>query len=123
VCGAGRLTVWRTAAYQGEIDRLTRRSKAAEGAFLDAYKALAETPDPAPLLAAALVRPSVPGLYETTVVPRTDRRDGVVAGRRRAREYRSSRCYAQRTAGCERKWTLSRATMWTHAARAPLSRG
>lgn len=45
-------------AYQGEIDALTRRSKASESAFLSAYKLLAEAPDPYPLLDAAVVRPS-----------------------------------------------------------------
>ena len=49
-------TVRRHTAYQGEIDRLTKRSKFAESAFLDAYKKLADVPDPAPMLAAAFVR-------------------------------------------------------------------
>lgn len=42
-------------AYQGEIDQLTRRSKVSESAFLNAYKLLAEAPDPYPLLDAAVV--------------------------------------------------------------------
>ena len=46
-------------AYQGEIDQLTRRSKVSESAFLNAYKLLAEAPDPYPLLDAAVVRPIV----------------------------------------------------------------
>ncbi|CED82054.1 Transcription factor/CCAAT displacement protein CDP1 [Phaffia rhodozyma] len=41
-------------AYQSEIDQLTRRSKVAENAFLNAYKLLAEAPDPYPLLDAAV---------------------------------------------------------------------
>ncbi|KAK7005732.1 Golgi membrane protein [Favolaschia claudopus] len=41
-------------AYQSEIDSLTKRSKASENAFLDVYKALAEAPDPYPLLEAAV---------------------------------------------------------------------
>ncbi|KAJ7772547.1 CASP C terminal-domain-containing protein [Mycena maculata] len=41
-------------AYQGEIDSLTKRSKASENAFLDVYKVLAEAPDPYPLLEAAV---------------------------------------------------------------------
>ena len=36
--------------YQAEIDSLTKRSKAAELAFLGAFKALRDVPDPAPLL-------------------------------------------------------------------------
>ncbi|TFK44378.1 CASP C terminal-domain-containing protein [Crucibulum laeve] len=41
-------------AYQTEIDNLTKRSKAAENAFLDVYKVMAEAPDPYPLLEAAV---------------------------------------------------------------------
>ncbi|KAF8348313.1 CASP C terminal-domain-containing protein [Amanita rubescens] len=41
-------------AYQIEIDNLTKRSKASENAFLNAYKILAEAPDPYPLLEAAV---------------------------------------------------------------------
>lgn len=41
-------------AYQTEIDSLTKRSKAAENAFLSVYKVLAEAPDPYPLLEAAV---------------------------------------------------------------------
>jgi homeobox protein cut-like len=37
-------------AYQTEIDSLTRRCKNSENAFLSVYKALAEAPDPYPLL-------------------------------------------------------------------------
>ena len=48
-------------AYQGEIDQLTRRSKVSESAFLNAYKLLAEAPDPYPLLDAAVV--STPSAY------------------------------------------------------------
>lgn len=44
------------AAYQTEIDSLTKRSKTAENAFLNVYKVLAEAPDPYPLLEAAVVR-------------------------------------------------------------------
>lgn len=43
------------AAYQTEIDCLTRRSKVSENAFLNVYKLLAEAPDPYPLLDAAVV--------------------------------------------------------------------
>lgn len=43
------------AAYQTEIDNLTKRSKAAESAFLSVYKVLADAPDPYPLLEAAVV--------------------------------------------------------------------
>lgn len=43
------------AAYQTEIDSLTKRSKTAENAFLSVYKVLAEAPDPYPLLEAAIV--------------------------------------------------------------------
>jgi homeobox protein cut-like len=43
-------------AYQSEIDHLTRRSKVSESAFLNAYKLLAEAPDPYPILDAAVVR-------------------------------------------------------------------
>jgi hypothetical protein len=43
-------------AYQTEIDNLTKRSKAAESAFLNVYKLLADAPDPYPLLEAAVVR-------------------------------------------------------------------
>lgn len=52
-----RLTLCAAAAYQTEIDNLTKRAKAAENAFLSTYKVLAEAPDPYPLLEAALVRP------------------------------------------------------------------
>eukprot|EP00892_Ulva_mutabilis_P003056 jgi/Ulvmu1/12751/UM095_0056.1 len=41
-------------AYQGEVDRLTRRSKHAESAFLDMYRELYEAPDPVLALAGAL---------------------------------------------------------------------
>jgi homeobox protein cut-like len=44
------------AAYQTEIDNLTKRSKSAESAFLNLYKVLADAPDPYPLLEAAVVR-------------------------------------------------------------------
>ena len=43
------------AAYQTEIDNLTKRSKTSENAFLSLYKKLAEAPDPYPLLDAAVV--------------------------------------------------------------------
>lgn len=43
-------------AYQEEIDRLAGRAKSGEGAFLDVYQKLYEAPDPAPALAAGLVR-------------------------------------------------------------------
>lgn len=46
------------AAYQTEIDSLTKRSKASENAFLNVYKVLAEAPDPYPLFEAAVVRPT-----------------------------------------------------------------
>uniref|UniRef100_A0A914UI45 Cux N-terminal domain-containing protein n=1 Tax=Plectus sambesii TaxID=2011161 RepID=A0A914UI45_9BILA len=36
--------------FQAEIDSLTKRSKAAESAFLEVYKQLAEAPDPTPAL-------------------------------------------------------------------------
>ncbi len=42
-------------AYQEEIDRLTKRSKFAEGTFLALYKSLADIPDPAPVLSNMLV--------------------------------------------------------------------
>ena len=48
------------AAYQTEIDSLTRRSKAVETSFLNVYKLLAEAPDPFPLLDAAVVSCSIP---------------------------------------------------------------
>ncbi|KAK9366527.1 CASP C terminal-domain-containing protein [Lipomyces kononenkoae] len=41
-------------SYQTEIDNLTKRGKAAENAFLNTYKVLAEAPDPYPLLDATL---------------------------------------------------------------------
>ncbi|KIK67230.1 hypothetical protein GYMLUDRAFT_37309 [Collybiopsis luxurians FD-317 M1] len=41
-------------AYQSEIDNLTKRCKTSENAFLNAYKVLAEAPDPYPLLEAAV---------------------------------------------------------------------
>ncbi|PSC73915.1 Transcription factor CCAAT displacement CDP1 [Micractinium conductrix] len=41
-------------AYQEEVDRLTLRAKAAEGAFLEVYQKLYEAPDPAPALASGL---------------------------------------------------------------------
>ncbi|GLB37586.1 putative CASP C terminal [Lyophyllum shimeji] len=41
-------------AYQTEIDNLTKRCKASENAFFNVYKALAEAPDPYPLLEAAV---------------------------------------------------------------------
>lgn len=44
-------------SYQEEIDRLTNRAKSAEASFLEVYQKLYEAPDPAPTLAAALVRP------------------------------------------------------------------
>lgn len=47
------------AAYQTEIDSLTKRSKTAENAFLNVYKVFAEAPDPYPLLEAAVVRPVI----------------------------------------------------------------
>ena len=53
---APQLTL-RHAAYQTEIDNLTKRSKSAENAFLNVYKVLAEAPDPYPLLEAAVVSP------------------------------------------------------------------
>ena len=37
-------------AYQAEIDSLTKRSKASEAAFLNAFKALRDVPNPVPLL-------------------------------------------------------------------------
>ena len=37
-------------SYQGEIDRLTRRAKAAESFYLTLYKKIYEAPDPTPLL-------------------------------------------------------------------------
>jgi hypothetical protein len=45
----------RDAAYQTEIDNLTKRSKSAESAFLNLYKVLADAPDPYPFLEAAVV--------------------------------------------------------------------
>lgn len=39
--------------YQEEIDRLTKRAKHGETAFLELYQKLYEAPDPAPVLAAA----------------------------------------------------------------------
>ena len=50
------------AAYQTEIDHLTRRTKTSETVFLNVYKILAEAPDPYPLLDAAVVRPSSTGM-------------------------------------------------------------
>ncbi|KAI0268768.1 CASP C terminal-domain-containing protein [Gloeopeniophorella convolvens] len=41
-------------SYQTEIDNLTKRSKAAENAFLSVYKVLADAPDPYPFLEAAV---------------------------------------------------------------------
>ncbi len=42
--------------YQEEIDRLTRRSKAAESSFLTIYKCINEAPDPTPFLELTLVQ-------------------------------------------------------------------
>ena len=42
------------AAYQTEIDSLTKRCKSAENAFLNVYKVFAEAPDPYPLLEVAV---------------------------------------------------------------------
>ena len=39
--------------YQGAIEALTKRAKAAERAFVSTYNALAEAPDPASVLADA----------------------------------------------------------------------
>lgn len=44
--------------YQEEIDRLTKRAKHGETAFLDLYQKLYEAPDPAPALALAFVTAS-----------------------------------------------------------------
>jgi len=41
-------------AYQEEIDRITKRAKFGEGAFLALYQKLYEAPDPAPALTASL---------------------------------------------------------------------
>lgn len=41
-------------AYQEEVDRLTNRAKAGEGAFLEIFKRLYEAPDPAPAIAVGL---------------------------------------------------------------------
>ena len=41
-------------SYQEEIDKLTRRARAADGAFFALYKSLYEAPDPAPALAESL---------------------------------------------------------------------
>lgn len=58
------------AAYQGEIDNLTKRSKISESAFLSLYKLLAEAPDPFPLLDAAVVsthlKPLIPHMLSPT---------------------------------------------------------
>ena len=70
MCSILRLTVCAAAAYQTEIDNLTKRAKAAENAFLSTYKVLAEAPDPYPLLEAALVR--------SHITPSTARRADVV---------------------------------------------
>ncbi|KAG1729737.1 hypothetical protein EDD22DRAFT_1015197 [Suillus occidentalis] len=43
-----------SAAYQTEIDSLTKQSKVSENVFLNVYKVLAEAPDPYPLLEAAV---------------------------------------------------------------------
>jgi len=47
-----KLVGWGTLlkSYQGEIDSLTKRSKAAELAFLSSFKALRDIPNPVPLL-------------------------------------------------------------------------
>jgi homeobox protein cut-like len=42
-------------AYQEEIDRLTKRCKFAENAYLSVYKVLAEAPDPVKGLTAVYV--------------------------------------------------------------------
>jgi homeobox protein cut-like len=41
--------------YQEEIDRLSKRAKHSESAFLEVYQKLFDAPDPAPLLQAAFV--------------------------------------------------------------------
>lgn len=69
-------------AYQEEIDRLTGRAKAGEAAFLDVYQKLYEAPDPAPALAAGLVRISTPGGHS---LPGASRSAGPQDGRRAAR--------------------------------------
>ena len=58
------------AAYQTEIDNLTKRSKSAENAFLNVYKVLAEVPDPYPLLEAA-VAPITDGENRLPFLPKT----------------------------------------------------
>ena len=71
----------RCAAYQTEIDKLTKRSKFAESSFLDAYKLLADAPDPAPMLAAAIVGSAhlgAPELHDPAKA-RAHGRDGALA--------------------------------------------
>jgi homeobox protein cut-like len=41
--------------YQAEIDKISKRSKISESAFLNLYKLLAEVPDPCPLFDIATV--------------------------------------------------------------------
>jgi hypothetical protein len=59
------------AAYQTEIDSLTKRSKVSENAFLNVYKVFAEAPDPYPLLEAAVVRLTHLHLFTHSYVRRT----------------------------------------------------
>lgn len=53
---AGKLAEIKTLLkeYQNEVDRLTERGKFAENSFMSVYKALAEAPDPRPLLEASV---------------------------------------------------------------------
>jgi homeobox protein cut-like len=52
--------------YQEEIDRLTKRAKHGEGAFLELYQKLFEAPDPAPALSLAFETTSRVTELETT---------------------------------------------------------
>jgi homeobox protein cut-like len=65
---AEKLAGWGTLlkSYQGEIDSLTKRSKAAELAFLSSFRALRDIPNPVPLLS------SLAEEIEGTIVLRTD---------------------------------------------------
>eukprot|EP00166_Cyanidium_caldarium_P001536 ctg_1778.g554 len=55
-------------AYQQEVDRLTARARAAEGAFLKLYRPLYDAPDPVPLLELALRRREEDAVQEQSLV-------------------------------------------------------
>ncbi|KAI9190819.1 CASP C terminal-domain-containing protein [Polychytrium aggregatum] len=81
--------------YQSEIDCITKRTKAAETAFLSLYKLLADAPDPAPLISGVAEHASKINDFNSLQIENEKLREELAAANAQTAALKSSEANAQ----------------------------